>query len=155
MGDYESQTIEAKYLVGCDGGRSPVRHILDLDFIGNTDERLFYVADAEIEGDLAHDTLHGCLGRDSFIFFFSMPGDNRWRVLGNLPEQTPAGEVDMDAFSLQQRLQTATKLPLDIAELSWFSTYRVHPRHVKQFSKGRCFWRAILPMYIRLLADRE
>ena len=138
-GDNESYTIDAKYLVGCDGGRSPVRHILDLDFVGSTDERLFYVADIEIEWDLTHDALHGCLGHDSFTFFFPMLGNNRWRVVGNLPEQTSFTEIEMDASALEQQVKAVTGLSLEIAEMNWFSSYRVHTRHVQQFSKERCF----------------
>ena len=36
----ESQTITGKYLVGCDGASSPVRHGLGLTFAGSTFERL-------------------------------------------------------------------------------------------------------------------
>lgn len=138
-GDSEPYTISAKYLVGCDGGRSPVRHILDLDFVGNTNERLFYVADTKIEWEMSHDALHGCFGRDSLIFFFPMPSDKCWRVLGNLPEQTPADKVEMDKRALQQQVQAVTGLALEITEINWFSSYRVHTRHVQQFSKRRCF----------------
>src|SRR5215813_5232141 len=42
----ELQTIRGKFLVGCDGASSPVRHGLGLTFGGSTFERLFYVADA-------------------------------------------------------------------------------------------------------------
>jgi 2-polyprenyl-6-methoxyphenol hydroxylase-like FAD-dependent oxidoreductase len=38
-----SETIAAKYLVGCDGAKSPVRHALGLTFEGSTLERLYYV----------------------------------------------------------------------------------------------------------------
>src|SRR5690349_21048664 len=45
----ESQIIKGKYLVGCDGASSPVRHGLGLTFAGSTFERLFYVADARVD----------------------------------------------------------------------------------------------------------
>ena len=45
----ETLTVEAKYLVGCDGSKSPVRHALGLAFEGSTFERTFYVADARID----------------------------------------------------------------------------------------------------------
>ena len=34
--DGTTQTIEAKYLAGCDGAKSPVRHALGLEFEGST-----------------------------------------------------------------------------------------------------------------------
>ena len=55
--DGESQTIEAKYLVGCDGPRSVVRHSLGLEFGGSTFERMFYVADAQVDWEFTHDAV--------------------------------------------------------------------------------------------------
>lgn len=53
----EIETIEAKFLVGCDGAKSAVRHALGLTFEGSTFERLFYVADVEVDWQLSHDAL--------------------------------------------------------------------------------------------------
>src|SRR4030095_3193646 len=47
--DGGSSTIEAKYIVGCDGPKSLVRHTLGLEFAGSTFERMFYVADAQVD----------------------------------------------------------------------------------------------------------
>ena len=49
LGDSETETIKAKFLVGCDGAHSLVRHSLGLEFEGGTFERLFYVADVDID----------------------------------------------------------------------------------------------------------
>lgn len=144
--DGASQTMEAKYLVGCDGASSVVRKQLGLDFEGSTEERLFYVADSYMESEFAHDTLHGNFGLESFLFFFPMANDegtpagtDRWRILGNLPEDIPAAEeVDMSDAAIEQRIQEGTKLPLKIHSTNWSSSYRVHTRHVGQFIKGRC-----------------
>src|SRR6266550_1502227 len=51
----EPQTIEGKYLGGCDGPHSLVRHALGLRFEGSTFERLFYVADVRIDWKFSHD----------------------------------------------------------------------------------------------------
>ena len=47
--DQESGTISAKYIVGCDGPKSLVRHALGLTFEGSTFERIFYVADVQYQ----------------------------------------------------------------------------------------------------------
>lgn len=137
--DGDAQTVEAKYLVGCDGASSVVRNTLGFDFIGDTLERLFYVADTQIDWDLDHNTLHACLGRDSFIFFFPMAGDKRWRILGNLPEGTPPEQLEMNVAELEKQVKGLTDLSLKILDVNWYSSYRVHTRHVEQFSQGRCF----------------
>ncbi len=145
------QTIEAKYLAGCDGPKSPVRHGLGLSFEGGTFERLFYVADVEIDWNFSHDALHVCLTRNSFVAFFPMPNGpqekNRYRIVGAFPEgfDKDAGkdegkdEGDVVYEVIERRIREETEIDLQISRVNWFSTYKVHSRHVERFSKGRCF----------------
>lgn len=43
--------MEADWLVACDGARSPVRQMMDLDFAGELFEERFLIADIEMEAD--------------------------------------------------------------------------------------------------------
>jgi 2-polyprenyl-6-methoxyphenol hydroxylase-like FAD-dependent oxidoreductase len=83
--DGKSQTIEARYLVGCDGPKSPVRHALGIEFAGSTFDRLFYVADVKIDWNLHHDAFHVCLLQNSLLVFFPLKGDRRYRIVGTFP----------------------------------------------------------------------
>lgn len=137
-----SQTIEAKYLVGCDGPKSLVRNALGLQFQGSTLERLFYVADVLVDWRLGHDALHACLSKDSLLAFFplkSEKGENRYRIVGTFPEEFAKDEGDILYEEIEQRIKDEAKLELDITQVEWFSTYKVHTRHVNKFSEGRCF----------------
>ena len=135
----KTQTIEAKYLVGCDGPRSPVRHALGLKFEGSTFERLFYVADVEIDWKFSHDALHVCLAQNGVVAFFPMSGTNRYRIVGAFPEEyaKDAGEVLYE--EIEQRIREEAEIDLEISHVNWFSTYKVHTRHVERFSVGKCF----------------
>jgi len=135
----ESQAITGKYLVGCDGPRSPVRHALGLSFAGNTFERLFYVADVRIDWKFTHDALHVCLARNAIVAFFPMPGKQRWRIVGAFPEEFAKDEGEVLYEEIEARIKEEAELDLDITRVDWFSTYRVHTRHVENFSSGRCF----------------
>jgi 2-polyprenyl-6-methoxyphenol hydroxylase-like FAD-dependent oxidoreductase len=134
-----SETIEAQYLIGCDGPKSPVRHALGLGFGGSTFERLFYVADAQIDWKLPHDALQVCLTQDSLLVFFPLKGENRYRIVGTFPEEFSKDEDDILYAEIEQRIQLEAQFELHIHDVEWFSTYKVHSRHVSQFSKGRCF----------------
>jgi 2-polyprenyl-6-methoxyphenol hydroxylase-like FAD-dependent oxidoreductase len=137
--DGTSETIEAQYLVGCDGPKSSVRHALELGFGGSTFERLFYVADAQIDWKLPHDALQVCLTQDSLLVFFPLKGENRYRIVGTFPEEFSKDEDEVLYAEIEQRIQAEAKFELHIRDVEWFSTYKVHSRHVSQFSKGRCF----------------
>lgn len=135
----ETSTIEAKYLVGCDGAKSPVRHQLGLKFEGSTFERMFYVADARVDWEFSHDALHVCLAKHSIVAFFPMPGENRYRLVGSFPEEFSKNEGEILYEEIQHRIQEEANLKLDISNVNWFSTYKVHSRHVENFRQGRCF----------------
>lgn len=137
--DGTSQVIEARYLVGCDGPKSLVRHTLGLTFEGSTFERIFYVADVQLDWDLRHDALHICFSKNSFVVFFPLKGEKRYRIVGVFPEGLNKDEGDILYEEIEARIKDESKLKLDMGNVEWFSTYKVHTRHVNQFSVGRCF----------------
>jgi 2-polyprenyl-6-methoxyphenol hydroxylase-like FAD-dependent oxidoreductase len=134
-----SETISAKYLVGCDGARSPVRHALGLTFEGSTLERLYYVVDAQIDWEFSADAGYGCISRDSLTFIFPMAGEKRYRIVGTFPEGFDQNTDEILYETIEQHIQANTKLSLDISNVKWFSVYKVNTRAVNKFSVGRCF----------------
>src|ERR1043166_503798 len=99
----QRQRIHAKYLVACDGAKSPVRHALGVKFEGSTFERLFYVADVQIKWEFPHDMLAACLARDRSTAFFPMPGEDRYRIVGLFPDGTDKveGQVPYEEIERQ------------------------------------------------------
>ncbi len=137
--DGKTETIEAKYLVACDGATSLVRHSLGLEFAGSTFERMFYVADVRLDWEFSHDALQVFLMKNSLLAFFPMVGDNRYRIVGTFPEEFDKDEGDVLYEEIEERIKTDTELKLEMTNVNWFSTYKVHTRHVDKFSVGRCF----------------
>jgi 2-polyprenyl-6-methoxyphenol hydroxylase-like FAD-dependent oxidoreductase len=137
--DGQTQTIEAQYLVGCDGAKSLVRHALGLTFEGSTFERLFYVADVEIDWEFGHGAVVLCLARSTVTAFFPMAGEKRYRIVGTFPENEERREGEILYEEIERQIAEDTKLALDISNVNWFSVYRVHSRRVNRFSEGRCF----------------
>jgi 2-polyprenyl-6-methoxyphenol hydroxylase-like FAD-dependent oxidoreductase len=135
----ETEAIEAKFLVGCDGAKSPVRHTLGLKFEGSTFERLFYVADVEIDWEFSHDALMVFLMKNNLLAFFPMIGENRFRIVGTFPKEFEKDEGEILYEEIEEQIKKDTELDLDIKVVNWFSTYKVHTRHVNKFSEGRCF----------------
>ena len=133
------ETIDAKYLVACDGAKSLVRHKLGLDFSGSTFERMFYVTDVKVDWEYGHDALQIFLMKDQLLAFFPMVGDNRYRVVGTFPEEFTKDEGDVLYAEIEDQIKRDAALKLDIRDVNWFSTYKVHTRHVDKFSVGRVF----------------
>jgi 2-polyprenyl-6-methoxyphenol hydroxylase-like FAD-dependent oxidoreductase len=137
--DGNPQSIEARYLVGCDGAKSLIRHALGMEFQGSTVERTFFVADVQVNWKFSHDALHLCLSPNSLLAFFPLKGDKRYRIVGTFPEEFAKDEGDILYEEIEQRIREESRLELDLHDVAWFSTYRVHTRHVNKFSEGRCF----------------
>jgi 2-polyprenyl-6-methoxyphenol hydroxylase-like FAD-dependent oxidoreductase len=137
--DGTSETIEAKFLVGCDGAKSFVRNTLGLTFEGSTFERLFYVADVEIDWQFAHDALQVCLAQNTITAFFPMIGERHYRIVGTFPENHQKDEGEILYEEIEKQIIADTRLKLDIYKVHWFSVYKVHSRRVNRFSAGRCF----------------
>lgn len=135
----EAVSIQSQFLVGCDGARSPVRHLLELGFEGSTNARLFYVADVVMEFEAEEASLFATFGRDSFLLLLPMDGEKHWRLIGNLPEYEDDIQREVDYEEIEAKVKALLARPLDITEVKWFSTYRVHTRHAEQFSLDRCF----------------
>src|SRR5688572_32528366 len=135
----EKQLVQAQFLVACDGSKSSVRTGLGLTFEGSTLERLFYVADVQLKWDFPHDMLTACLARDRSTAFFPMPGEDRYRIVGVFPEDSEKTEGEIPYDEIEEQILEDTQLQLDIYQVNWFSTYKVHSRRVNRFSVGRCF----------------
>ena len=138
--DGERDVISAKFLVGCDGAKSFVRHSLGLKFEGSTFERMFYVADVEIDWKFSHDAGYVFLMKNNLLAFFPMVGgEQNFRIVGTFPEEFSKDEGDVLYEEIEAQIKKDAELSLDITKVNWFSTYKVHTRHVNKFSVGRCF----------------
>ena len=132
------QKIEAKYLIGCDGASSPLRHQLSLTFEGDTEPKLFYVADVKLESSVIYkNELFMFLIKKGFVLFFPMKEKEHYRVIGVLPSEKKVKEnfqfSDIEDFIKQQIIS-----PVEFKEVCWFSSYKVHSRRVNAFISGRC-----------------
>jgi hypothetical protein len=83
--------------------------------------------------------VHICLAQNTITAFFPIKGNSRYRIVGTFPEGHDKEEGEVIYAEIEQQIIADTKLHLDITKVNWFSTYKVHSRHVDKFSEGRCF----------------
>lgn len=134
----DEQEIEAKYLVGCDGASSPVRHQMGALFHGDTVPKIFYVADVIIDSPVIKgDELFMFLIEKGFVLFFPMEGAGHYRMIGILPDKTDDEGLEFE--EVKQHLRDRLQVEVSIKKLCWFATYKVHSRKATFFRKGNCF----------------
>lgn len=136
--DGKEETIAADWVVGADGAHSPVRHALGLGFAGETYEQTLFLADVDLEWNLPDGQVQAEITRNGFLFFFPMPGERRYRLVGNLPAEMQ-GKETISPAEVQQILDRQSSLRPRITESRWTSVYRTHHRMAERFRIGRVF----------------
>ena len=68
-----------------------------------------------------------------------MVGERQYRIVGTFPQEFEKDEGDVLYEEIEERIKLDTDIEIDITQVNWFSTYKVHTRHVDKFSVGRCF----------------
>jgi len=134
----QEENVRADYLVGCDGGKSFVRHALGVGFEGETwsEERMF-VGDVEVPG-LDRDHWHSWQNAEhGWLALCPLPGTNSFQLQAQIGPDDP-GVPSLERFQeiVDQR---APGTGLQIAAVSWLSLYRVNIRMVDRYRVGRVF----------------
>ncbi|NGY60802.1 3-(3-hydroxyphenyl)propionate hydroxylase [Lentzea sp. NEAU-D13] len=129
-----SQTVRAKYLVGCDGGKSFVRKRLGVQFVGETheDQRML-VGDVRVSG-LDRDHWHSWGGRaDQWLALCPLPGTELFQF-----QASGVGEPSLELYRQIVRERTGLD-DVVVHDATWMSLYRTNIRMVDRFRVGRVF----------------
>ncbi|WP_446742390.1 FAD-dependent monooxygenase [Silvibacterium acidisoli] len=130
--------IRCDYLVACDGGKSFVRHFLQVPFEGETwkDERM-YLGDVRLRG----------LDREAWHSWAKHPAG--WLALCPLPStdtfqlqaMIPVGEEREPSLELYREIvkERTEGMDIELTEAPWLSLYRVNIRMVSKYRVGRVF----------------
>jgi 2-polyprenyl-6-methoxyphenol hydroxylase-like FAD-dependent oxidoreductase len=132
------EKVSAKYIIGCDGAKSVVRHLLNFNFKGGTYEQQFYVADTKLKWQEGFNKLILCPSRKNFCGFFPMAGSNSHRIIGTVPKALN-DRTDLSFADLEKAIKETVGFPMEIEAMNWFSVYKLHHRSVDSFKKGNVF----------------
>ncbi len=130
------ETVRARWMVGCDGAHSTVRHGLGLAFVGSEYEEGFLLADVEVEWDRPSDELQLFVHEGYLTAFFPLPGGH-CRLIADLPlEQAPKDQTP-SLEQCQKLVDERCPIPIKLSNPKWTSYYRVHHRIVSKLQEGR------------------
>ncbi len=131
------ETHRTLYLAGCDGAHSAVRDGLGIGFPGGTYDHLFYVADVLATGPTLNGEIHVALDATDFLAVFPLKGERRARLIGTVREDSGGSPEALSWDDVSTRV--FAWMPIEVARVNWFSTYRVHHRVADRFRSGRAF----------------
>jgi 2-polyprenyl-6-methoxyphenol hydroxylase-like FAD-dependent oxidoreductase len=146
------QEVRCRWLVGCDGAHSKVRHLLNLNFEGSKFPQTFILADLDVTWDLPRGPMYRfnqSPGKHPATSLVAVPvhgPPRRYRLSMIVPEPPGAsaqGEAEEtpppDLGEITERMMPLLPAGTGLAALRWSSRYRVSHRIVPAYSKGRIF----------------
>lgn len=130
--------IRARYLVGADGGRSFVRHALEIGFDGKTLGVRAVVADIHLRG-LSRDVWHrfNDASMEKQLSLCPLAGTDLFQLQAPIPLE---GDIDLSAAGLSQMIIDRTgRDDIHIDSVNWASAFNMNARLADRYCVGRLF----------------
>lgn len=136
--DGSEEVVRAKYVVGCDGAHSIIRHSMDVEFQGDAYAQEFILADTMIDWDGLNGKAHLLLGADLLML---LPfGAGRARIVLSRPHSL-SSQADPTLYDFQTAL--VARLPVGekprLHDPVWLARFHLHHRCATKYRDGRLF----------------
>ncbi|KAK2038090.1 FAD binding domain-containing protein [Colletotrichum somersetense] len=130
----KKEIVRAKYIVGCDGAHSVVRHSADVSFEGSQYPKQYILCDARLRGEYDAERISLYLGRRVMVAFPLKDG-----VLRMVGERSSASkrEGDPDIEEFGAFIREIMGPGLEIEEALWLTSFKWNCRGVDKYRDGR------------------
>ncbi|KAA9166506.1 FAD-dependent oxidoreductase [Amycolatopsis acidicola] len=132
-----AERCRVPWLIGCDGGHSTVRSVLELPLIGES-RQTWLLADGQVETDLPPDSIYWIRARRTTMMAVPFIEPGRWRMLDTV-------DVDYDGDPARLAGRLTTKLTAGLGRHTfvhppaWVSVFTAQQRMVPRMRDRRCF----------------
>ncbi|CAO3574341.1 unnamed protein product [Mortierella alpina] len=137
--EYETEIVRSEYLIAADGGKSVVRHKVNIPFVGRTLENTIILFDGNVETDLDISNITVINGRNNKTMNVFPLSNGQYRVMVDASELDPKQELTLEAFA---KIAQAAAAPakFSVTSSNWLTFYKVNERRAESFSfKNRIF----------------
>ena len=156
--DGRVETVEAQYLIGCDGAHSAVRKTLGISFCGDAFPEQYMLADVEVDwnqpaGYAIRSTRGVAGGADDLMVCIPLPGNRRYRISSLVEPELAAdptrgtqavahgfqGGPRPEIRHIQAVLDRLAPEPTTASTMRWSSVFRISHRLADRYRSGRMF----------------
>jgi 2-polyprenyl-6-methoxyphenol hydroxylase-like FAD-dependent oxidoreductase len=133
------ETLQAQWMIGCDGAHSTVRHGLGLSFLGETLPTDWVLADIHVEGmPTPPDELTIYWHEDGVLAAFPMSA-HRYRIIADIGRSSGPMPPNPTLAQAQAIVDRRGPGGIVLSEPIWLSSFRINERKVGDYRKGRVF----------------
>jgi 2-polyprenyl-6-methoxyphenol hydroxylase-like FAD-dependent oxidoreductase len=135
--DGREEQVAAKWVTGCDGAHSAVRHILGVPFTGHAEQNDWLLADVHVEGQLSKVEVVVYWHQKGVLVTFPIKND-RFRVIADLGLAANTSKpADPSLADVQRVVDERGPGGLKISQPIWLSGFRINERKVTDYRVGR------------------
>ena len=137
--DGQHETLDASYVVGCDGAHSTVRKLAGIAFEGGSYPQTFILADLEADG-IDPGAAHVFLSAWGMLFFFPLVRPAGWRMLVMRPRSDPTpADAPVTLADVQRLADAYTAGSVRLRDPVWMTNFQLHHRGAAHYRSGRVF----------------
>ncbi|HEY0699401.1 MAG TPA: FAD-dependent monooxygenase, partial [Micromonospora sp.] len=137
--DGRQEQVSARYVVGCDGAHSTVRHLTGIGFEGGSYPQTFVLADLEADGP-ASGAAHVFLAGRGMLLLFPLGHPASWRLLAMRPPADPTPpDAPVTLGEVQALADTYTGATVRLHDPVWTTNFRLHHRVATRYRAGPVF----------------
>src|SRR5206468_1821889 len=126
--DATPDTVQARWLIGCDGAHSAVRKAVGLPFEGTRYEESFLLAYVRIEERAPVDEARAFFTPDGPVGLLPLPLGRHYLIIPLLKETAETDRTTVSLDELKTLLAQRGMASLRILEAFWITKFRVHRR---------------------------
>ncbi len=132
--DAGTQTIKARWLIGCDGMHSAVREQSGVAFSGGEYEQSFVLADVHMDWPLSREEVTLFYSRAGLMVVAPLPNDH-FRIVATVDVAPESPSTDYIQHLIDTRGPTVK--PGHIKDIVWGSKFHIHHRVAENPRKGQ------------------
>ncbi|WP_136709370.1 FAD-dependent monooxygenase [Agromyces sp. H66] len=132
----EPQEVRARWVIGCDGGRSTVRDQIGLRLDRRESGVRFLLADVAGTAPLVEDEGYAYLAPEGLLIIVPVPEPGRWRIIAHVDD---AEERTIDAAYLDDLIAERTGLDFGARDVGWTSRFTLSHGVADAYRRGRVF----------------
>ena len=132
--DQTSETLKARYVVGCDGARSMVRQCINLELLGDSANQAWGVMDVLLVTDFPDIRFKSVIGSAQHGNLLVIPREGGYlvRLYIELDQLNPGERVSAKNIQADDLAKAAQRIfhpfKLDVKQLVWWSVYEIGQR---------------------------